>query len=270
MHDSSRRTFLTYGGVLGIAALSGCAAPSIETQEEETRVIPPDSFDSLEVWNINGSVTVETWDEDDIELRIVKRAFFTEDFDAAEIDVAGDDTLVIARIVHDEEPGLVVVSLELRVPAEFPVTHASTSNGFVDIRGTTGDLEVRTTNGKVDVQDVDGFVRLSTSNGSVTAYDVGGVDGARTTNGSIDIHVPAIRVDTSIETSNGSIDAALAGELDAELEAQTSNGSIDTSSISLSESAVSRTRVTGILGAGGPMLTLLTSNGSIELSLLSE
>jgi DUF4097 and DUF4098 domain-containing protein YvlB len=268
MHDFARRTLLKGGVALGIAALAGCAAPSFETRDEETRVVSPAGFDSLRVLNINGSVTVEPWDGEDVEIRIVKRGLLTEDLDEVEIDVGGDDTLTIARIVRDEDPGRVLVSLAIRVPVDFPVTHASTSNGSVDVRGTAGDLEARATNGSVDVRRIDGFVSLTTTNGSITAFDLGGIDGARTTNGSIDVDVPAIRGETNIESSNGSIDAALGGGLDAELVAQTSTGSVDSSSLSLSDASVSRTRVTGVLGDGGPTLTFLTSNGDIELSLL--
>ncbi|KAB1188899.1 MULTISPECIES: DUF4097 family beta strand repeat-containing protein [Haloferax] len=270
MKDSSRRAFLKGGSALGVAVLAGCAAPTIEAREEETRVVSPAGFDALEIRNINGSVTVEPWAGDDVEVRIIKQGFFTEDLDSAEVDIGGSDTLTIARIVRDEEPGLVVVSFDVRVPAAFPVTHASTSNGFVDIRGTVGDLEVRATNGKIDVRDIDGFVSLATSNGKVTAFDIGGMDGARTTNGGIEVDVPAIRGDTAIESSNGEITTALAGDLNAELVAQTSTGSVDVSRLSLSESTVSRTRVTGTLGTGGPTLTVSTTNGNIELSLLSE
>ncbi|WP_416839224.1 DUF4097 family beta strand repeat-containing protein [Haloferax sp. DFSO52] len=253
-----------------MAALSGCAAPRIETREEETRTVSPAGFDALEVVNINGSVTIESWNRDDIEVHIVKRAFLTDDLDSAEISVDGDDTLTIARVVRDDEPGLVVVELAVRVPADFPVTHASSSNGFIDITGTVGDLEALTTNGKIEVRRIDGFVSLATSNGQITAFDVAGVDSVRTTNGSIDVEVRAIRGDTVLESSNGEITASLAGDLDAELVAQTSTGSVDVSRLSLSESTVSRTQVTGTLGDGGPRLTVSTTNGDIQLSLLNE
>lgn len=268
MTDASRRTVLKRGTALGIAALAGCTAPTVETRAEETRRISRSGRDSLELRNANGSISVEPWDGDDVELRIVKRGFFTDDLDAAEVTVGGDETLTIERVVGDDESSRVVVSFEVRVPADFPVTDATTSNGSVDVRGTVGDVDVRTTNGSISVRRVDGFVSLTTTNGSVTCSDVGGVDGARTTNGSIDVEVPAIRGDASIESSNGSIDAALAGDLNADLLAQTSTGSVDASGLSLGDASVSRTRVAGTLGDGGPTLTILTSNGGIELSLL--
>ncbi|KTG16326.1 DUF4097 family beta strand repeat-containing protein [Haloferax profundi] len=268
MKTPSRRSVLKHGGVLGLAALAGCTAPSIETREEETRVVSPSGYDSLEIRNVNGSVSVQPWDGDEVEVRIVRRGFFTEDVDSAEIDIGGDGSLEITRVVRDEDSGRVVVNLEVRVPSEFPVTHTSSSNGSIDVQGTTGDLEARTSNGSITVRRLDGFAELTTSNGSITAFDVGGLDGVRTTNGSLEVDVRAIRDDTSIETSNGSIEAALAGDLDAEVVAQTATGSIDTSGLSLSGANVSRTRVTGTLGDGGPTLTVSTSNGSIELSLL--
>ncbi|KAB1194748.1 DUF4097 family beta strand repeat protein [Haloferax sp. MBLA0076] len=268
MNTPSRRSVLKHGGVLGLAALAGCAAPSIETREEETQVVQPSGYESLEVRNVNGSVRVQPWNADEVEVHIVKRAFFTDALGSVQVDIGGDDTLEITRVVRDEDSGRVVVDIEVRVPSDFPVTHASSSNGSIDVQGTTGDLEARTSNGSVTVRRLDGFAELTTSNGSITAFDVSGLDGVRTTNGSIEVDVRSIRDDTSIETSNGSVAAALAGDLDAELVAQTATGSIDTSGLSLTGGDVSRTRVTGTLGDGGPTLTVSTSNGSIELSLL--
>ncbi|WP_396613135.1 hypothetical protein ACH9L7_07705 [Haloferax sp. S1W] len=268
--SSSRRSLLTGGATLGLAALAGCSAPSIETHDSETRVVSPEGFDSLEVLNLNGNVAVEPWDGDDVEVNIVKRGFITKNLDSVEVDIGGSDALTVARLVHDDDPEPVVVNIDVRVPSDFPVTHASTSNGSVEVHGTTGDLEVRTTNGNVDVRDIDGFVGATASNGSITAATVGGLDEVRTTNGSVEVDVPAIRTDTGIETSNGSIQAALADTLNARLVAQTSTESIDVSGLSLTDASISRTRVDGTLGDGGPTLTTLTKNGSIELSLLEE
>ncbi|ELZ84313.1 DUF4097 domain-containing protein [Haloferax larsenii] len=270
MRKPSRRSFLTGGATLGLASLAGCTAPSIETREAETRVVSPDGFESLEVRNRNGTVTIEPWEQNDVEVRVVKRGFVTEDLDSVRVDIGGDESLTVERVVRGDDPEPVVVELEIRVPSAFPVSHASTSNGSVDVRRTAGDLEVQTTNGDIDVQRVDGFVDATASNGSVSARGVAGLDGVRTTNGSITVDVFSIRSDTSIETSNGEIDAALASDLDAELVAQTSTESIDVSGLSLADASISRTHVDGTLGDGGPTLTVLTSNGRIELSLLGE
>ncbi|AFK18752.1 hypothetical protein E6P09_08220 [Haloferax mediterranei ATCC 33500] len=268
MLSRTRRSFLRLGAALGIAGLAGCTAPGIEAREEETRTVSAADVESVEVLNSNGGIQIHTWDEDGIELHIVKRGFSADDFDSVQVDATGDKPLTIERVDQAEAADRVSVNLEVRVPPELPVGRATTTNGGVDIQGTTGDLETQSTNGSVEARRIDGFVALSTTNGSITAQDVGGIDTAQTTNGSVEVDVPAIRDDTTIESSNGGVDAALAQELNAELVAQTTNGSVESTGLSLSDATSSRTGLSGTLSEGGPTLDVSTSNGDIELSLL--
>ncbi|VTT86222.1 hypothetical protein DM2_2260 [Halorubrum sp. DM2] len=136
------------------------------------------------------------------------------------------------------------------------------------IENTAGDLTGVSQNGGVDLQGINGYVTARTANGSIDIADCAGVDGAESSNGSVDVEIPRIRDETTIRTGNGSIDAELGSELDADLTASTSIGSIDVEDLSLADSSVSNRRVTGRLGDGGTSLKIRTSNGSIDLTAL--
>jgi hypothetical protein len=123
----------------------------------------------------------------------------------------------------------------------------------------------RTVNGGVEARDLDGRVDLHTVNGSLD-FSTQGIGTAKTVNGSITGKLGrADWSDTlSMETVNGSITLDLPAGTDADLEARTVNGRIN-SSLPLTVQELSRRWLKGTLGSGGRVLTLGTVNGSITL-----
>lgn len=172
---------------------------------------------------------------------------------------------------------------------EGPAADLSTSNGAIRIRNIRGRLDIRTSNGPVDVQTADGGVTIRTSNGGVTLDNVRGTLNATTSNGVI----RGTLVDASpnepirLSTSNGAIDVKLQMPRNNDLTASTSNGSITirmpsnagarlNATTSSHESIqtdfdvqvrglMSKHRLEGTLGSGGPQLNLTTSNGAIRI-----
>jgi DUF4097 and DUF4098 domain-containing protein YvlB len=147
-----------------------------------------------------------------------------------------------------------------------------------------GPLEVQTSNGAVEVTDIAGDTTLHSSNGSIRADVRKGRFGASTTNGSITVHLRdadsnAARLESSnghidltmdavrevrASTSNSSITVHLPASVGAMVDAHTSNSSIS-SDFDVNGGQVSKHRLEGRIGGGGPMLDLGTSNGSIKL-----
>lgn len=162
-----------------------------------------------------------------------------------------------------------------------------TSNGPLRLWGLTGDVEATTSNGPVEVTEFSGAAVLKTSNGRIRAEGIRGNFSADTSNGPIDVTIEeldagrSLRLDTSnssinlnmakyngnpviADTSNGSINVRLPAAINAEVQAKTTNGSI-TSDFEVSTKTISKTRLEGRLGNGGPLFDLSTSNGSIRL-----
>jgi DUF4097 and DUF4098 domain-containing protein YvlB len=119
------------------------------------------------------------------------------------------------------------------------------------VSALAGSLDAQTSNGRIaaDLMNADGPVRLETSNGS------------------IEVTLPA-KFDEEVRahTSNGSVTLRAPSTLNARVAARTSNGKI-TSDLDLRTSGeISRTRLEGVIGAGGPLIDVATSNGSIRIT----
>ena len=163
-----------------------------------------------------------------------------------------------------------------------------TSNGGVHANNLKGNLDVSTSNGGIEVEDLEGSAVLKTSNARVRAEGVRGQLEAETSNGGINVHLAKaeaghpIRLGTSnggidvtldqptqndviASTSNAGITVHLAPSIAARVKAHTSNGSISTDFDVQTQGQVSKHSLEGNIGAGGPMLELTTSNGSIHL-----
>lgn len=172
--------------------------------------------------------------------------------------------------------------MELRVRNE---------NGPVTIRTFDGDeieVDIVVSGPSTEVLDAisvtdertDGALLLKTEYGSAAAEasaaltlrcpETVNTGSVRTSNASIGVDVPRIDGDTEIVTSNGSIDAALAGALDAAVTATTTNGSVKVTGLDFDSVEQSDTDLSGSLGDGTHTLSLETKNASIDLQALAE
>ena len=145
---------------------------------------------------------------------------------------------------------------------------AETSNGRVELVDVTGDVVAHTTNGRIQTQGVVGSLEASTSNGAIrgeigrTSRDVR----AQTSNGPVELILPGnFAADVHVHTSNGSITLKLPEAANARLEAHTSNSSITSDFEVRANGEFSKHQLNGVIGAGGPLFDLSTSNGSIRL-----
>jgi hypothetical protein len=198
------------------------------------------------------------------------------------------------------------VRFSLRVPKQVKLDDLVTSNGSVRIEGTEGPVRAKTSNGAVKIWRVKGEVNVKTSNASIEMIDSSGsasletsngrikADGVRggfdaqTSNASVDATIlemeagKPVRVASSngtlnlqfekwnsnslrATTSNSSINLRMPPGVNAELRASTTNGNV-TADYDVAVSQKSKTRLSGRIGSGGPLLDLSTSNGNIRVT----
>jgi hypothetical protein len=141
----------------------------------------------------------------------------------------------------------VEVEWEVQVPRGVNFT-GRTINGSVEATGMTGTTIGRTINGRVNVE-TSGIAEASTINGSINAR-LGRSDW---------------NDELEFETTNGSIVVTIAGDLNAQVNASTVTGSIETDFPLQVVGRFMNRRISGTVGSGGRELTLETTNGSIEL-----
>ena len=164
--------------------------------------------------------------------------------------------------------------------------HVRTSNGGVRTRSLKGEIDVITSNGTIEISDSYGPVQLATTNGNIKADNVHGTFQGRTSNGNIEarlFEVPAgspvkantsngrvdltldvLKTDIRAATSNGSISVHLPANLNARINATTSNSTVS-SDFEVKSGSSTKRHLDGVVGTGGPAIELNTSNGDIRL-----
>jgi len=166
--------------------------------------------------------------------------------------------------------------------------HLSTSNGAVRVSNFDDNLEAHTSNGAIELTDIGGNAIVTTSNGRVRVDNVRGVLEANTsnsgitarltgshvshslrletTNGPVDLTLPAgFTSGARVSSSNGSIVLHLPSDTNAHVLARTNNAAITSEFEMKVEGVISKNHLDALIGNGGPLLDLATSNGAIRL-----
>ncbi|KPJ50803.1 hypothetical protein AMJ40_01830 [candidate division TA06 bacterium DG_26] len=243
----------------------GCRAPRGEKVTEEftaTYAVEPGT--EIAVYNQNGTVSVSTWDGDEVQVYAQKTTRRGEqELKKVRVDVTVNGKMVI-RTVYDKRNANVSVSYEIRTPAETVVTHVENSNGKIELYGTKGDAVVKTSNGRVDIGNVDGHVTAETSNGKIKITGTE-IFRAQTSNGDVEVELLQVNEDVDIETSNGSIVLHVAADLDSDVEMETTNGRVSVHDVEIAMSESSTSHAKGRMGNGGKRIHAKTSNGNIDV-----
>ena len=142
----------------------------------------------------------------------------------------------------------VTVEFRVRVPRGVKIA-AHSVNGEVRVDGATAEVEAESTNGSVLVTTTGGPVNARTTNGSIRA-SMGKFD---------------LKSDLHFESTNGTVIAEFAEDIDAEVELSTVNGRFLTDFPVTVSGRIDPRRLRATLGKGGPRIRLSTTNGNVEL-----
>jgi hypothetical protein len=265
----------------------GAAAHGVTLKERFDKTIPLRPGSQVRLTNVNGGVTFEAWDRNEVRVEAEKQVR-ARDSDLARkvmgqihIDVAPDssglriDTRMPKRgetgggfwdglLGNDVNYG---VTYTVHVPRRTAVDVQS-SNGGIELGGTQGDAHLRTSNGGLSVRNVEGDLELRTSNGGITVVRSAGALSAKTTNGAIQAELTDFPsgADLSLESTNGGISIRLPRDARFSLDAATSNGGVD-SDFPLPGKKGGH-RLEGDVNGGGPKLLIRTSNGGVHVRSL--
>jgi DUF4097 and DUF4098 domain-containing protein YvlB len=145
---------------------------------------------------------------------------------------------------------------------------AETSNSAIELLNVEGDATVHSSNGHIHADRLAGSLDASTSNGSIQA-SLARADRpvrASTSNSSVELTFPAhFSSDVRVSTNNGGITLRLPESTNARVVARTSNSSVTTDFEIKTQGEITRNHLDGVIGAGGPLIDLSTSNGGIRL-----
>jgi DUF4097 and DUF4098 domain-containing protein YvlB len=238
--------------VLGLAVV--WAVPSYAITKEVNQSYPLQPGGSFELQNVNGTIDVQGWDRNEVEIHAVKTAKHKEaDLERVTIDVdAKLDSVSITTRYPQNEGVEVAVDYTIHVPHGARLEHIGTVNGTLRIAGVETVEDLRTVNGNIEV------------------YEGGGSVHAHTTNGNVHLELAHLhdKNGASAETTNGSVVLALPSTAQADLEARCLNGNFFSELPIAMESSQKPREIHGKLGQGGVPIHLRTVNGGIRVSIL--
>jgi len=240
---------------------------------------------TLEVRAINGSITVEAYDGNEVEMTINRRVQAETDdglrtaLREVTLDTSNNAAKVgvIVRQPHmgvcgDDDPWeghtprrhyYVQFDFTVRVPRNTTLQLCSINKSDITVEGTRGDFSIHSINGRITMTDMGGSGEAVTINGRVTAS-----------------FVAAPRADSLFKTINGDVVVSVPDGLSADLRMKSFNGGLYTDFEAQPLPTPVRAGVerhnglfvyrsndfTSVrVGGGGPELTLETLNGDVRV-----
>lgn len=239
---------------LALFALFAGNASAVTREISKTFSLAADGRVSLE--NINGNVTIEGWDQDQVSVDAVITARTKNGLDRTEVVIdASSDRIHIETTYAKNEGGWSrdngsEVEYTVRVPRTAQLDEVELVNGSLELRGVGGDVRASLVNGRARVEGLAGNVEISTVNGSlnVSFAELGG--GQR----------------ISLESVNGSLELSVPGYADAQFDAETVHGRISNDlGLEVEKGRWVGSKLRGSLGGGSAQVSLENVNGSIEI-----
>ena len=251
---------------VALSALYAMSASAAKVEEVLDRTVDVRAGANVRLDNVNGAVTVSSWDQSRVRIHAVKRAEGGSDDAAREalnqvkvdIRATGDGVVVDTKYPNQNGGGFLdfLMGNNVNASVAYELTVPRSAN-----------LRLETVNGAIRVSDVSGAANLDTTNGRIEVVRCAGSVDAETTNGAIRVELTQVTPGKSMsfETTNGAISLVVPPTFAASVDAETTNGSIH-SDLPVSTKDFSKHAVRGTLNGGGPQLTLHTTNGSVEIT----
>jgi DUF4097 and DUF4098 domain-containing protein YvlB len=296
--------------VAAAVLLAGCEV-NLNTEglsARETKTFKVAGLPDVILDTFDGAIELHSWDRPEVEVEIEKRAMEQSLLDDIKIETQQKGDTVTVKVTgptRAEFRGVTVgvhisptARLRVAVPRHSNI-QANSSDGSIRAEAIEGKLVLTTSDGSVTGTRLGGNIQVRSGDGSIRLDNVTGTLDIETTDGSIGLEAKpsvlkartgdgAIRVtvepDTTmtdnweLTTSDGSITLVLPGLFNAELDAETSDGSVRASHPLLEEEAnrrgegenersrrESRRVLRSKLGDGGKLLRVRTGDGTIRI-----
>jgi DUF4097 and DUF4098 domain-containing protein YvlB len=281
----SHRSRFSLGSLVGatlaiivvLSATTGCTPGPTETRENSFIVT---GSSKVVVNNVNGNIEVSAGPGNEVLVQATLR-----DAPRVKYEVSQMGNTITVDVQTSRQLGIfgsAGVDVSITAPVETDVV-LNTSNGFIELHGLEGSGSLKSSNGKIALDSVRGNFDGGTSNGLIEANTVEGSVILKTSNGKIDLRNVHGEFDIEssngsvffsgnmtaggsnrLVTSNGDVVVELQGEPSVVLDAETSNGEVD-SELPIVATVTKKNRLVGKIGDGEADLYIRTSNGGITI-----
>lgn len=238
------------------------AAPQVVLLDETERfeqTYPLNSDGKVSVSNINGSITVETWDKNEVKVEAIKTADTRENL--------GD-----VRIKIDSKPEY--LKIETEYEAWKNKADGNWKNRKLEVqyrlwvpRNAMLD-EIATVNGSINASNLANSTKISTVNGLVKAVNLRGSTKIETVNGTIMADFENLQnvSEVSLGVVNGTANLTLPSDSDATIKAESVNGVINNDfGLPVRKGKYVGRDLYGKIGSGNVRINLEAVNGSMNI-----
>ena len=152
---------------------------------------------------------------------------------------------------------------DLKIGSVKGTLNASAGSGNIRGEGVAGEINASTGSGDVELRQVAaGNVKVDTGSGNIKLHGIKG--GLRAQAGSGDIQADGEPTgDWRLSAGSGNVTLKLASQASFNIDARTSSGSLKVSRPVTVQGTMSRNRIQGKIGNGGPLLDIHTGSGNI-------
>ncbi|MFZ1700691.1 MAG: DUF4097 family beta strand repeat-containing protein [Pyrinomonadaceae bacterium] len=243
-------------------ALPETAALQADETETFERSYPLNANGRVNISNINGSITVEAWDRNEVKLQYTKVADSKERLADVNVKIESRQDYFGVETGYWKGPnanngenwrrdGKLNVEFRLSVPKGAVLNEIETVNGSVTISNFTNFCRVSAVNGSVKATNIRGAARLSTVNGEVAA------DFDRLETGS----------KINLDTVNGTVNLMIPSDSNATVKADSLNGNITNDfGLPVRKGKYIGRDLYGKLGSGEIQIKLNSVNGGLAIN----
>lgn len=252
MNPARHHLAATLGTFLALAATAAASVSEVRTY---SHVIAPGGRVRIE--NVNGGIRVSASDGPAVEIVATKTADSADGLASIQVDVEASSREVSVSTDFRRTgggwwgrgTGNRSVAYEIRLPSAVTTLTLESVNGGISVEGASARVEASAVNGGIHLRGLTAPASIETVNGSVRAEF-----SRLVTDGSY-----------SIESVNGTVSIVVPPDASADFRASTVNGSI-TNDFGLPVTrGLHGQRFAGRIGAGGPVISLETVNGTIRI-----
>lgn len=295
----ARIAVLTVGAAALVACEVNLNTEGLTVRDKRTFQVTGEPDVTLETFD--GSIEIHSWDRDEVEVEIEKRAMDQSLIDQMTVEAEQDGNRIVLRVkgptreqhgvtigMHVSPAARLLVAVPRRITLQARSSDGSiraealagritldTGDGSVTADRLSGEVEIRTGDGSIRAENAEGRLDVQTGDGSITLDGRLAVLRARTSDGSIRLRVAsesAMADAWDVQTTDGSVTVELPAGFNAEIDAETSDGSVRVSHRDLQERTGSddagerqRRELRATMGTGGQTLRIRTDDGTIRI-----
>jgi hypothetical protein len=288
-----------------VALMAVVAACEVNLNSEgvvarETKTFQLTGEPDVHLDTFDGAIEVHSWDRNEVEVEVERRAPEQSQLDAIRISSEQQGNRVVLKVTGPAREGFSGIQvgmttrpsarLRVAVPRESNLTIATrngsitvedvagkfsltTSDGSVRGSRLNGDIVARSGDGSIRMDTIEGRIDVETDDGSIVLEARASSVRARTGDGSIRLRVSGDSVmagDWDVHTGDGAVVVMLPMPFDAELDAETADGSVRSTHPAVGDASAEdrredRRTLRATLGKGGYTLRIRTGDGSIRI-----